>query len=273
MGWWDRNIAGHIAGIKMPNHARSFHAFTVTGIPEVASGDDLVGHVTSALDQAEERLENGDILVVAQKIISKAEGRYIELSDVHPGADALDWADKTGKDPRLVQAILDESARVLRWRPNLLVVEHIRGWVMANAGADQSNIVGADGNRVLMLPLDPDGSAKRLRQGLEAHYGVKLGVIIADSVGRAWRVGTVGLALGASGVKTVDDIRGELDMQGRELKVSIVGTGDELAAAANLLIGEAAEGTPVAVLRGFDLLSDSQSGADLVRPAADDLFR
>ena len=257
----------------MPIHSRSFQAFTVSGIPEVHPGDSLIQHVTTALEKAGEQLRNGDIVVVAQKIVSKAEGRYIELSDVQPGMEALDWAEKTGKDPRLVQAILDESACVLRWRPNLLVVEHVRGWVMANAGADQSNIVGADGNRVLLLPKDPDASAKNLRLGLEAHFGVRIGVVVADSVGRAWRVGTVGLALGASGVRTVDDIRGKLDMQGRELKVSIVGTGDEIAAAANMLIGEAAEGTPVAVLRGLNLLDDNQIGADLVRPSADDLFR
>lgn len=257
----------------MNSLARSMRAFTLAGLPEVRANDDLASLIQTALDGAGERLETGDVVVVAQKIVSKAEGRYIELADVTPGGEALEWAEKTGKDPRLVQAILDESTKVLRWRPNLLVVEHVRGWVMANAGADQSNIEGADGERVLMLPTDPDASARRLRLGLEARYGGSLGVIVADSVGRAWRVGTVGLALGADGVRTVADIRGALDRQGRALKVSIVGVGDEIAAAANLLIGEAAEGTPVAVVRGLDVLSPDGSGADLVRPAADDLFR
>lgn len=253
--------------------ARSMTVFTLPGIPEVREGDDLAALVTAALEAAGEALRPGDIVVVAQKIVSKAEGRYIELADVSPGPEALEWAAKTEKDPRLVQAILDESNAVLRWRPNLLVVEHKRGWVMANAGADQSNIEGADGERVLMLPLDPDASAAKLRAGLEERFGGPFGVVIADSVGRAWRVGTVGLALGASGVRTVSDIRGELDRQGRELKVSIVGLGDEIAAAANMLIGEAAEGTPVAIVRGLDALDADQSGADMVRAASEDLFR
>jgi len=254
-------------------YARSMHAFTLAGLPEVRAGDDLAALIAAALDAAGETLQPGDVVVAAQKIVSKAEDRYIELADMEPGDEARAWAEKTGKDPRLVEAILRESASVLRWRPNLLVVEHKRGWVMANAGADQSNIEGREGERVLMLPVDPDASAERLRAGLEARYGGPLGVIVADSVGRAWRVGTVGLALGAAGVRTVADIRGELDRQGRELKVSIVGIGDEIAAAANLLIGEAAEGTPVAVVRGLDLMNASQTGADLVRPASEDLFR
>jgi coenzyme F420-0:L-glutamate ligase/coenzyme F420-1:gamma-L-glutamate ligase len=257
----------------MPNHARTLKAFTLAGLPEVRADDDLAALIQSALQAAEESLLPGDVVVVAQKIVSKAEGRYITLADMQPGNEAIAWAEKTGKDPRLVEAILAESKEVLRWRPNLLVVEHLRGWVMANAGADQSNIEGGEHERVLMLPLDPDASARDLRQGLEARYAGPIGVIIADSVGRAFRVGTVGMALGAAGVQTVADIRGELDRQGRELKVSIVGIGDEIAAAANLLIGEAAEGTPVAVLRGLSVMDETQSGAELVRPGAEDLFR
>ena len=252
---------------------RSMTVFTLPGIPEVQAGDDPAALIADALEAAGEVLEAGDIIVAAQKIVSKAEGRYIELADMKPSEEALEWAAKTEKDPRLVQAILDETEQVLRWRPNLLVVEHKRGWVMANAGADQSNIEGAEGERVLMLPLDPDASAAEIRSGLQDRYGGPLGVIIADSVGRAWRVGTVGLALGASGVRVMADIRGELDRQGRELKVSIVGAGDEIAAAANLLIGEAAEGTPVAIVRGLDMLDTDQSGADLVRASSEDLFR
>lgn len=257
----------------MAGPARSLHAFTLPGLPEVRPGDDLAGMIDAGLDAAGERLQPGDVVVAAQKIVSKSEGRYIDLADLTPGDEARAWADKTGKDPRLVEAILAESTEVLRWRPNLLVVSHKRGWVMANAGADQSNIEGAEGERVLMLPVDPDASAARLRQALEARHGGPLGVIVADSVGRAWRVGTVGLCLGASGVRTVDDIRGDIDRQGRELKVSIVGVGDEIAAAANLLIGEAAEGTPVAIVRGLDVMDAAGSGADLVRPVADDMFR
>lgn len=257
--------------MSAPN--RAMRVFTLAGLPEVRPGDDLGALIDVALKDGGETLEAGDVIVVAQKIVSKAEGRYIDLADVEPGDEALEWAEKTEKDPRLVEAILRESDRVLRWRPNLLVVEHKRGWVMANAGADQSNIEGAEGERVLMLPVDPDASAAKLRGQLEAAYGSPLGVIVADSVGRAWRVGTVGLALGAAGVRTVADIRGEFDRQGRELKVSIVGLGDEIAAAANLLIGEAAEGTPVAIVRGLDVMDAEGSGADLTRPASEDLFR
>lgn len=253
----------------MATSSRSMQVFTAPGIPEVRPGDDVAALILAAFDD----IRPGDVVVIAQKIISKAEGRYIELATVTPSADAQEWAAKTGKDQRLVQAILDESETVLRWRENLLVVSHKRGWVMANAGADQSNIEGAEGERVLMLPVDPDASAAKIRAALEAERGAPIAVVIADSVGRAWRVGTVGLALGASGVRTVDDIRGQHDRQGRELKVSIVGVGDEIAAAANLLIGEAAEGTPVAVVRGLQVLGEGQTGADLVRPAADDMFR
>lgn len=253
--------------------ARSLHAFTLPGLPEVREDDDLAALIADGLNQAGESLQPGDVVVAAQKVVSKAEGRYVDLAGQTPGAEALAWAEKTGKDPRLVEAILAETSEVLRWRPNLLVVSHKRGWVMANAGADQSNIEGADGERALMLPVDPDASAARLRAALEKRYDGPIGVIIADSVGRAWRVGTVGLCLGAAGVKTVDDIRGDFDRQGRELKVSIVGVGDEIAAAANLLIGEAAEGTPVAIVRGLDVAHGEQTGADLVRPASEDLFR
>ncbi len=257
----------------MPRYAQSLAAFTIPGLPEVRPGDDVAALIGDALDAADIQLKPGDVIVVAQKIVSKAEGRYVDLADVQPGAEAEAWAAKTGKDPRLVEAILGETTSVLRWRPNLLVVEHKRGWVMANAGADQSNIEGREGERVLLLPVDPDASAARIRAALEARYGGPYGVLIADSVGRAWRVGTVGLALGAAGVQTVADIRGQLDRQGRELKVSIVGIGDEIAAAANLLIGEAAEGTPVAVVSGLKVLSETQTGADLVRPSSEDLFR
>lgn len=252
---------------------RTIFAFTVPGIPEVRPGDDLAGIVSGAIAASDRPLAAGDVVVVAQKIVSKAEGRYVDLADVTPGDLAREWAEKTGKDPRLVETILGESNSVLRWRENLLVVEHKRGWVMANAGADQSNIEGAEGERVLLLPVDPDASAAGLKQALEARFGGPLGVIVADSVGRAWRVGTVGLALGAAGVRTVHDIRGEFDRQGRELKVSIVGVGDEIAAAANLLIGEAAEGTPVVVVRGLDVMAPDGSGADLTRQPSEDLFR
>lgn len=257
----------------MPDKDRTLFAFTVPGIPEVRPGDDLAAIVGDAIAASDRPLAAGDVIVVAQKIVSKAESRYVDLADVAPGAEALAWAEKTGKDPRLVEVILGESSSVLRWRPNLLVVEHKRGWVMANAGADQSNIEGEEGARVLLLPIDPDASAAGLKQALDARFGGPVGVIVADSVGRAWRIGTVGLALGAAGVRTVHDIRGELDRQGRELKVSIVGIGDEIAAAANLLIGEAAEGTPVVVVRGLDVMTQEGSGADLVREAEGDLFR
>jgi coenzyme F420-0:L-glutamate ligase/coenzyme F420-1:gamma-L-glutamate ligase len=179
-----------------------------------------------------------------------------------------------GKDPRLVEVILGESRRVVRSRPNLIIVEHRLGFVMANAGVDQSNVAPADGvHRALLLPIDPDKSAARLRARLGQHYGANVGVIISDSFGRAWRRGTCGIAIGSAGLPSLIDLRGKPDLFGRTLEVSIVGFADEIAAAASLLQGQAAEAQPVVLVRGLTWSAPDAPAAELVRPAEEDLFR
>lgn len=242
----------------------------------VRPGDDLAALIADGYEQAGERLAAGDVLVVAQKIVSKSEGRYAALAAVEPGEKARELAARTGKDPRLVELILGESRRVVRHRPNVIIVEHRLGFVMANAGIDSSNVEPAEGEggaRVLLLPVDPDGSARRLRAGLRDRLGADCAVIVNDSVGRAWRIGTVGLALGAAGLPSLLDLRGRDDLFGRPLEVTQVGLADELAAAASLLQGEADEGMPVVVVRGLSPAGPGSVGAALIRDQADDLFR
>ncbi len=243
-------------------------------IPLVEPGDDLCELIVASLERAGEELLDGDVLVIAQKIVSKAEGRYADLDTVEPSPRALELAAKTDKDARLVELILSESNEVLRHRPDILIVAHRLGFVLANAGIDSSNVAPQDdGQRVLLLPRDPDGTCARLRAELRERFGKNVAIVINDSVGRAWRVGTVGIALGAAGLESVQDLRGQSDLYGRVLAVSIVGLGDELAAAATILQGEGAEGLPVVVIRGLERSSDQGSGATLVRNEAEDLFR
>ena len=244
------------------------------GIPLVQSGDDLPALILAAVDRAGERLQDGDILIVAQKIVSKAEDRYAALGAVTPSARALDLAELTEKDPRLVELILSESRRVIRHRPNLLIVEHKLGLVLANAGIDASNVGdGADGETVLLLPRDPDASCRALRQALQKASEAAVAVVMNDSVGRAWRKGTVGMALGASGLQSLLDLRGDEDLFGRPLRVSMVGLADQIAAAASLVQGEGNEGMPVALLRGFTPAVSDESAAELIREPEEDLFR
>ncbi len=255
----------------MPNQ---LSLVALPGIPLVDPGDDLCELIANGLEQAEEELRDGDVLVIAQKIVSKSEGRYADLDQVEPSARAVELGKKTDKDPRLVELILSESREVLRYRPGVLIVAHKLGFVLANAGIDSSNVAPQNhGQRVLLLPLDPDGTCARLRAEIEARYGKRVAIVINDSVGRAWRVGTVGIALGASGLESVLDLRGQSDLYGRPLAVSIVGLGDELAAAATILQGEGDEGLPVVLIRGLERASDQGSGATLVRDEAEDLFR
>jgi coenzyme F420-0:L-glutamate ligase/coenzyme F420-1:gamma-L-glutamate ligase len=247
--------------------AASLSLTALAGLPMVARGDDLARLLGDAMPQP----EDGDVLVVAQKIVSKAEGRLVALESVTPSERARTLGAEIGKDPRLVEVILGESVRVVRSRPNLLIVEHRRGWVMANAGVDQSNIGGT--GQVLLLPEDPDASAERLRAALAARFGVRMAVIINDSFGRAWRRGTAGIAIGAAGLPSVVDLRGKPDLFGRILEVSIIGFADEIAAAASLLMGQAAEGRPAVLVRGLQWSAPESNAAQLVRPAAEDLFR
>ena len=253
-----------------PARPRALSLFALPGIPMVQPGDDLASMIADAFERAGEAVADGDVLVVAQKIVSKSEGRYATLATVEPGNEARELAALTDKDPRMVELILSESRRVVRHRPGVIIVEHRLGFVMANAGIDNSNVepAGAD-ERVLLLPRDPDDSARRLRERL----GVDCAVIVNDSVGRAWRVGTVGLALGAAGLPSLLDLRGCDDLFGRPLEVTQVALADELAAAASLLQGEADEGMPVVVVRGLAAAGPGNDGAALIRAEADDLFR
>jgi coenzyme F420-0:L-glutamate ligase/coenzyme F420-1:gamma-L-glutamate ligase len=252
--------------------ALSVHA--LPGIPMVMPGDDIAGLIAAGLARAGLAPQNGDVVVIAQKIISKSEGRTILLSTVTPSAEAEELGAQISKDPRIVQAILGEAVRVVRVRPGLMIVEHKLGFVMANAGVDQSNVDGRDGQaRVLLLPEDPDGSAQAIRTQLTARYGVSIGIIINDSFGRAWRRGTAGIAIGVAGLPGLVDLRGNPDLFGRILEVSIIGYADEIAAAASLLMGQADEGQPVVLVRGLKWTAPESNAQALVRPAAEDLFR
>ena len=244
------------------------------GMPLVKPGDDLARLLISALDRAGIVPRRQDVLVIAQKIVSKSEGAFATLAGQQPDAKARDVAAIVGKDPRLMQAVLSQSAEVVRAKRNVLIVETHHGFVMANAGVDQSNLDVADQNaRVLLLPKDPDASAAALKAKLDQHYGVALGLVICDSVGRAWRLGTVGLAIGAAGVPSLWDRRGEPDLSGRKLEVTEVAFADAVAAAAVLVMGEAAEGRPAALVRGLDWTAPERPARSLLRPKAEDMFR
>jgi coenzyme F420-0:L-glutamate ligase/coenzyme F420-1:gamma-L-glutamate ligase len=243
-------------------------------IPMIQPGDDLAGLIGDALDRAGLSPRHGDVLVLAQKIVSKAEGRYVDLAAVEPSPEALRLGAEVGKDPRLVQVILSESVRVVRKRTNLLIMQHRLGFVMANAGVDHSNVEAAPGmERVLLLPADPDTSAAALRARLMARFGAALGVIINDSFGRPWRRGVVGAAIGVAGLPAVVDLRGQPDLAGRPLQVTVLGLADEIAAAASLVMGQADEGRPAVLVRGVRWTAPDAPASALVRPAAEDLFR
>ena len=243
------------------------------GLPLVEAGADIAALVDAASVAAGEALADGDVVVIAQKIVSKAEGRAVDLGSVKPSARARELAGQVDKDPRLVELILAESSEVLRHRPGVLVVVHRLGMVLANAGIDASNVAD-DGETVLLLPEDPDGTAARLRAAFAERPGADVAVIVSDSIGRAWRQGTVGVALGAAGLPALLDLRGRSDLFGRLLRVSEVGLADEIAAAASLLQGQGAEGAPVVVVRGLDWQGAGEgTAADLIRPQALDLFR
>ena len=251
------------------------------GIGLVEAGASLPDLLLAALVAEDLALRDGDVLAVAQKIVSKAEGRQVDLATVEPSPKAEALAAVTEKDPRLVQLILDESTEVVRHKPGVLIVRHRLGFVGAHAGIDQSNIDHADGEVALLLPKDPDASAAGLRRALAAATGCNVGVLITDSANRPWRLGTVGIAIGAAGLEALDDRRGGEDLYGRELKVTLINRADGIAAAATLAMGETAERTPAALVRGRIGSEDAlgrtahrgQRALDIVRPAAEDLFR
>lgn len=266
-------VAAAVADADAAPCCQELRLRALPGLPEVRPGDDLCALVLAALERCGERLRDGDVLVLAQKIVSKSEGRLVELTTVRPSERALALAAETDKDARLVELILRESREVLRCRPGLLVVEHRLGFVMANAGIDQSNVEQHGEGVALLLPLDPDASCAALRTGLRAATRAEVAVLIIDSHGRAWRNGTVGVTIGAAGMPVVLDLRGRPDRHGRALRVTEVGFADELAAAASLLMGQAGEGRPVVLARGVPGVPGAGSARDLVRPRDMDLFR
>lgn len=244
------------------------------GIPEVERGASLVELLRSAVERAGKTLECGDVLVVAQKIVSKAEGRSVRLAEVKPSARALELARIVEKDPRLVELMLLESRAVLRAKRGVLIVEHRLGFVMASAGIDQSNVAGGNAEETaLLLPEDPDRSARRIQDGVREACGAEVGIVINDSFGRAWRNGVTGVAVGVAGIPALVDLRGRPDREGRPLRVTQVAAADELAAAASLLMGQSDEGCPAVLARGFPYARRASSIGELIRPRAEDLFR
>ena len=252
----------------MPPRPHRLECLALAGLPLVQPGDDLAALLAAALERHDIRPGPRDVLVVAQKIVSKAEGRIVDLATVRPSPRAEALAAEVEKDPRLVELVLQESRQVLRRRPGVLIVEHRLGFVMANAGIDRSNVAPEAGREpVLLLPEDPDASAARLSQRLG------LPVVISDSFGRAWRRGTVGVALGAAGLPSVLDLRGRPDLFGRKLQVSETGFADEIAAAASLIMGQADEGLPAVLVRGLDWEAPAAAASELLRRPEEDLFR
>ena len=245
----------------------------LAGIPLIHKGDDLGLILDLALDENQITLEDGDVIVLTQKIISKAEGRKVDLETVKPSLEALRLGAETEKDPRLVELILQESHQVLRSRPGLIIVEHKLGFVCANAGIDRSNVASEGNATVLLLPEDPDGSASRLRNHFLEIHGVNLGILIIDSHGRAWRKGTVGISIGFAGLPGLVDLRGDPDLFDYTLQATEIAAVDELAAGASLLMGQAAEGLPAVHVRGFPYDFREGSFRELPRDSKSDLFR
>ncbi len=246
----------------------------IPGIPLVQTGDDVAALVVAAAGAAGVGLRTGDILVVAQKIVSKAEGRLVRLADVMPGAEAVRLAQETGKDARVVQAVLDDSAAVIRAREGVLIVEQSSGWVCAHAGLDHSNVAPEEDGTVALLPADADASAGAIRSGIEARTGATVAVLISDSHGRPWRMGTVGVCIGCSGLPAVWDQRGLTDLYGYELRASEECIADELCAAASLVMGQSREGRPAAIIRGYTPPDAAHTTARAIqRPPERDLFR
>lgn len=247
----------------------------LAGLPIIKPGDDLADLIADVIKHAEMNLADGDILVIAQKIISKSEDRFVNLNDISPSERALELAQHVDKDARLIELVIEESKSILRYRSGTIIVEHRLGFVCANAGIDHSNVrKDNDSDQwVLLLPENPDRSADGIRRSLEKWSNKRIGVMVIDSHGRAWRLGTVGVAIGLSGIPGIEDLRGDADMFGRTLRVTQVGVADELAAAASLMMGQAAEGTPVVHVRGFPYPLREGSLQELLRPEEEDLFR
>ncbi len=241
----------------------------VVGLGEIVPGSDLAAAISAAVEASGDRLIDGDIVVITQKVVSKAEGCLVDLATVEPSVLALDWAQRWAKDARVVELVLRESRRIVRMERGVIISETRHGLICANAGVDVSN-VGND--QATLLPLDPDASAVRLRAALEAASGARLGVIISDTFGRAWREGQTNIAIGVSGVEALRHFEGQVDPTGYELRVTMLATADELAGAAELVMGKV-DGVPVAIVRGLARALAEGSASELIRPAAADLFR
>lgn len=248
----------------------SLQLTALSGIPLIQPGDDLAALILAALP--DHPLRDQDVLVITSKIVSKAESRYIDLASVTPSSHAVEVAAETGKDPRIVELVLQESVAISRKGINTLIVRHRLGFVSANAGIDQSNIQDGD-ERVLLLPRDPDASAQAICEQLRAATGAEVGVIISDSHGRPFRLGNVGVAIGVAGMPALVDLRGQPDLFGRKLKYTIQAYADMVASAASLLSGEANEGRPVVLVRGLQFPSGEGRAADFIRPPEQDLYR
>ncbi|MEH2470818.1 coenzyme F420-0:L-glutamate ligase/coenzyme F420-1:gamma-L-glutamate ligase [Nitrobacteraceae bacterium AZCC 2161] len=253
---------------------RSITYTTLPNIPLVQPGDDICALISAGLARAEIAIQDGDVIVIAQKIVSKSEDRYVDLAQLVPSAQAKELAAVTGKDARHIEAVLAETSEVLRFKQNVMIVAHRLGYVMANAGIDESNIERVDGvDRVLLLPVDPDKSCRAIKAKLDREFAVSVGVIINDSFGRAWRNGVVGVALGAAGISSLHNLIGSPDLFGRAMKVTEVAIGDELAAAASLVMGQGAEGLPIVHVRGYQNRGPENDAAALIRPKHMDMFR
>lgn len=245
---------------------------TLPNIPLVQRGDDLLRIILQGLKDADITLEPHDVLVLASKIVSKAEGMVVRLEDVKPSDRAIEYAAATNKDAREVELVLQQTVQVVRWRKGLMLTRHRLGFVSANAGIDRSNVQEGAAEYVLLLPEDPDGTARRMRAGIADATGADVGVILADSHGRPYRLGTVGIAIGAAGLPAVEDWRGRADLFGYTLKHTDVGLADMLASAASILFGQASEATPIVHVRGAAWQGASGSAQDLVRSEEQDLF-
>lgn len=258
---------------KSKAHTLSLQA--LHGFPLVEANDDLAATLIASLEHNQIVLQTSDVLVLAQKIVSKAEGRLVRLGDIKPSQRALEIAKDTSKDPRLVELMLSESQGIIAQRAELLILEHRLGYIMANAGIDQSNIDHPnDDEHALLLPVDPDGTCARLKAQLDAHFGVSTAVVMNDSFGRPWRQGVTGVALGAAGLPSLVGLIGQPDLYGRAMRVTEIAFADEIAAAASLLMGQTDAGKPVVHIRGLSWdMNTNNPACSLVRPASQDLFR
>ena len=242
----------------------------VRGLPEIRPGDDLARFVIAGARDAGVALADGDVLAVAQKIVSKSEGRIVRLADVHPGPQAIAMAEEAGKDPRQIEVVLGETAKIVRWKHGVLISETRHGFVCANAGVDRSNAGAPD--TVILLPVDPDASATRLRDAIKKSAGVTVAVVVTDTFGRAWREGHMNVAIGIAGLPALKRYMGQFDPEGYELRVTEIAVADEVAAAAELVMGKL-DRCPVAVVRGLVVKEPPETARDYVRPAEKDLFR